>query len=90
MHGNGVFTWPDGRQYKGQYVNDHKEGQGTFQWPNGRKYEGGWKLGKMDGQGIYTSEKGKIKVGLWKDGKRVQWLDKDSSTTGTDNEVKSP
>tara|TARA_B110000305_G_C19040809_1_gene448099 strand:- start:216 stop:365 length:150 start_codon:yes stop_codon:yes gene_type:complete len=49
MHGNGMFTWPDGRKYQGQYLNDHKQGQGMFEWPNGRKYEGGWKLGKMDG-----------------------------------------
>ena len=46
MEGRGVFTWPDGRRYEGEYVDDKKEGQGVFYWPDGRKYEGGWKNGK--------------------------------------------
>tara|TARA_B110000305_G_C18976336_1_gene419551 strand:+ start:232 stop:372 length:141 start_codon:yes stop_codon:yes gene_type:complete len=46
MEGRGVFGWPDGRKYEGDYVNDKKEGSGNFYWPDGRKYEGGWKNGK--------------------------------------------
>ena len=46
MEGSGVFTWPDGRKYDGEYVDDKKEGNGIFFWPDGRKYEGGWKNGK--------------------------------------------
>lgn len=46
MEGNGVFTWPDGRKYVGDYADDKKEGHGVFFWPDGRKYEGGWKNGK--------------------------------------------
>jgi len=46
MEGTGVFTWPDGRRYEGDYVDDKKEGQGVFFWPDGRKYDGGWKNGK--------------------------------------------
>ena len=45
MHGRGVFTWPDGRNYEGDYVEDKKEGQGAFTWPDGRKFDGGWKNG---------------------------------------------
>ena len=30
MHRYGVFTWPDGKKYIGQYVNDKKEGYGEF------------------------------------------------------------
>jgi len=26
MEGHGVFTWPDGRRYEGEYVDDKKEG----------------------------------------------------------------
>ena len=36
MHGRGVFTWPDGRKYEGEYIEDKKEGQGIFYWPDGR------------------------------------------------------
>lgn len=28
MHGKGVFKWPDGRVYTGQYLNDKKHGYG--------------------------------------------------------------
>lgn len=31
-----VFTWNDGRIYKGEYKNDKKEGYGIFTWPEGR------------------------------------------------------
>ena len=46
MEGSGVFTWPDGRKYDGEYIDDKKEGNGIFFWPDGRKYEAGWKNGK--------------------------------------------
>ena len=46
MNGTGIFLWPDGKRYEGQYVNDKKEGLGIFSWPDGRKYDGGWKNGK--------------------------------------------
>ena len=42
MHGQGIFTWADGRKYIGMYQNDKKHGYGTFEWPNGRKYIGDW------------------------------------------------
>jgi hypothetical protein len=46
MHGRGLFKWPDGRSYEGEYVDDKKEGQGLFIWPDGRRYDGEWKEGK--------------------------------------------
>ncbi len=46
MEGSGIFVWPDGRQYVGDYIDDKKEGNGTFYWPDGRKYEGQWANGK--------------------------------------------
>jgi len=42
MEGYGVFSWPDGRKYEGEYIDDLKEGQGTFYWHDGRKYTGAW------------------------------------------------
>ena len=35
MDGRGVFSWPDGRKYEGEYVKDLKEGVGRFVWPDG-------------------------------------------------------
>ncbi len=40
MEGHGVFDWPDGRKYIGQFVNDKKEGNGMYLWPDGRKFDG--------------------------------------------------
>ena len=42
MHGEGEYTWPDGRKYTGTYVNDEKHGYGVFEWPDNRIYKGGW------------------------------------------------
>jgi hypothetical protein len=30
MNGKGVFSWPDGRKYDGEYKMDKKEGFGIF------------------------------------------------------------
>ena len=46
MEGQGVFKWPDGRKYEGDFLDDKKEGLGTLHRPGGGKYEGGWKNGK--------------------------------------------
>lgn len=32
MHGKGKITWPDGREYEGDYVDDKKHGYGVFKW----------------------------------------------------------
>jgi hypothetical protein len=42
MHGQGVFTWADGRKYEGEYIDDKKQGHGVFKWPDGRQYDGQW------------------------------------------------
>ena len=46
MHGEGVYTWADGRRYEGQYEMDKKHGFGVYQWADGRIYEGKWYNGK--------------------------------------------
>ena len=75
MHGFGQMTWPDGRQYEGEFYNDVKQGQGTFQWADGRIYSGQWFKGKQHGQGVITSQQnGDPRMGLWQEGKRVKWL----------------
>ena len=77
MHGHGVFTWPDGRRYQGDYVNDKKHGFGIYTWSNGREYAGQWENGQQHGQGIYKDINGVERTGLWEEGKRVAWLDDD-------------
>ena len=70
MHGEGVFTWQDGRLYKGNYVYDKKEGYGEFYWPNGKVYKGHWRKGKQHGTGKY-GENNFLKESEWKCGKKI-------------------
>lgn len=44
--GYGVFTWPDGRQYKGYWVNGKQHGKGVFINDKGIEQEGMWENGK--------------------------------------------
>jgi hypothetical protein len=75
MEGEGKFTWPDGRTYKGEYKRDKKDGYGIFEWDDGRIYKGNWKEGKQNGEGEYYNPKEKIwKKGLWENGKKIKWI----------------
>ena len=40
MEGEGLFQWPDGRLFYGNFYQGRKEGKGTYMWPNGQTYEG--------------------------------------------------
>lgn len=75
MHGQGIYKWPDGRQYEGNYYDDKKEGFGVYTYPDGRCYKGNWKGGKQHGEGIFISPEGHQRNGEWKNGKRLYWLD---------------
>lgn len=46
MHGKGVYTWSDGKTYKGYFENDKKNGKGKLQYPDGRVFKGYWEDGK--------------------------------------------
>ena len=56
----GIYTFPDGSRYIGEFKDGEKHGQGTFVSPNGETYEGEYKDGLPNGQGIYTS--GKLRI----------------------------
>ena len=73
FNGKGVFTWPDGRKYTGEYSNNLKDGYGIFEWPNGKKYRGQWAKGKQNAEGeIYDPIKDKWTAGKWSMGKKVK------------------
>ena len=74
LDGSGIYSWPDGRKYDGQYVDDKKHGHGIYYWPDGKKYEGGWKESKQHGEGVFTNNKGQNKKGLWENGDRIKWI----------------
>ena len=37
-HGNGVHTWPDGKQFEGQFDDGEKIEVGEMTWPNGDRF----------------------------------------------------
>ena len=76
MHGEGKYTWPDGRWYQGSYSEDKKQGQGTYSWPDGKRYTGGWENGVQHGEGEFTNTKLQRRSGKWVEGKRVAWIGK--------------
>ena len=81
MHGKGVFSWPDGTRYTGEYVKGKKQGWGVFLWANGKEFEGTWKNGKQEGYGyMRIHSKEEFKKGLWKGGKHIKWVQQEEST----------
>jgi hypothetical protein len=44
-YGQGSCTWPDGRNYVGQWKNNLPNGQGTMMKPDGTSQAGIWKKG---------------------------------------------
>ena len=68
-----------GETYKGEWLNDLKNGYGTYKFKNGNKYKGIWKNNKKDGQNgmkngkkygqscIFTYKNGDIYEGEWID-----------------------
>ena len=56
--GHGKYTWSendpgDGKDYIGDWRDNHKHGYGTLQLKNGDKYQGLFIDGKRHGFGIY-------------------------------------
>ena len=85
MHGQGVFTWPDGRIYEGDYKNNLKWGQGKFSWPDKndrlkvRIYEGNWEMNLQHGIGYYTNVNNEKRKGRWVMGQRECWIQDDGT-----------
>lgn len=67
-NGLGVFAYPDGSKYEGQFLNGNFEGQGTFSFANGDRYVGQFKDNYPDGQGTRFLASGKEETGLWREG----------------------
>jgi hypothetical protein len=45
-HGKGIYTFPDGSKYDGDWEDNKKHGKGIFTWFDGSKYEGYYKNDK--------------------------------------------
>ena len=62
------MIYPDGRTYKGSFMNNLKHGFGIYTMPNGEKHEGHWKDNKKHGKGNFTNIRGQVKTAIWNRG----------------------
>jgi hypothetical protein len=78
--GYGVYLYPEGEVYKGQWSNNLKTGYGVMTYYGGSYYKGNWKDGSKNGNGTYKNSKGIEFSGNWVDdklnGKGLSELDK--------------
>ena len=65
----GVYVFPSGDKYEGQWKDNKYDGQGTFTWSDGKKYVGQFKDNKKNGQGTFTFANGNKYVGQFQDDK---------------------
>ena len=68
QHGQGTYTWSDGRKYKGGWKDGKHHGHGEYTKTDGNKYVGDYKDGEYHGQGTQTSSDGLKYEGEFKDG----------------------
>ena len=54
MDGKGVFKWPDGIIYEGEYKKDVKSGKGKLFLEENKYYEGNWVNDQPHGKGLYS------------------------------------
>jgi hypothetical protein len=47
MHGFGVFKWPNGQIFSGDYLEDKKNGKGELTLSDGTIVRGKWLNGKL-------------------------------------------
>ena len=66
------YTWINGDQYTGEYIDGKRHGQGTYIYAGGAKNVGTWENDKLNGYAIKYSANGSIKQeGSFKDGEFI-------------------
>jgi hypothetical protein len=50
----GLYKWPSGAVYDGEFVNGQREGRGKYTYSGGGKYKGAWKACRRNGFGYVT------------------------------------
>jgi hypothetical protein len=70
-NGKGIFLYPSGAKYIGDFKNGECHGIGTCYYTDQSKYQGEWKNRYPEGKGTKTYADGTKRTGLWKKGKPV-------------------
>lgn len=69
--GAGVFAYPDGSKYDGNFLNGKFEGEGTFYFANTDKYVGHFKENYPHGAGTRYYASGSVESGEWREGEFI-------------------
>jgi len=69
--GTGIFIYPNGDIYKGEWLDNMRHGEGTITYEGsaarrGDIYDGTWKENMRHGKGIYSWSNGDVYEGQWK------------------------
>ncbi|MCF8246161.1 MAG: caspase family protein [Saprospiraceae bacterium] len=67
-NGTGIYLYPSGAKYIGQFKDNEIHGIGTCYYTDGSTYRGEWAHRFQEGHGIKTLEDGRIWEGDWKMG----------------------
>jgi len=85
--GRGIYRYPDGSRYIGDFKDGNPEGEGTCYYANGDQYVGQWKNHAPNGEGIYTYQSGRVMAAMWQNGNPKRRLDAIYESTQTNNVV---
>ncbi len=66
--GQGIFAYPDGSKYEGQFTAGKPDGWGTFTYTNGDRYVGTFKNGLKNGKGTFFYADNTQATGEWREG----------------------
>ena len=74
MNGSGIYTFPDGATFDGQWKDDLKHGNGVYTYADGFKQEGTYKDGKLNGEITEVDIDGDRTTKKWtyENGKRIK------------------
>jgi hypothetical protein len=70
--GSGIYIYPSGNKYVGQFTNGRITGIGTCYYTDGSKYQGEWLNGLPEGKGVKVFVDGRKISGNWKRGELVK------------------
>ncbi|KAF6172739.1 hypothetical protein GIB67_000797 [Kingdonia uniflora] len=65
-HGEGKYTWSDGKVYKGEWEEGKMTGKGRIYWTSGANYDGDFSSGYFHGFGIFSGTDGSVYKGTWR------------------------
>ena len=59
-NGSGIFKWPNGACYDGEFVENKRHGKGKQEWPDGSCYVGDFQHDVREGFGRHTWFNGEV------------------------------